>query len=279
MIAQAGWWAGGRGFRCAAPPPRAQHRVVLGTAHPRGQLPTRPRPDRELIAVERHKHRVQVRGDRPAHTLAGSHQPARPATRSAANPGMPKGLNHKLRADHHNPDPQCCWTVPGQRGYLAVTMSVLVSRLDPGSDAYRANCSAKLRLVEEFAAQSRVGDLKRHVLATGAWHRAVALPLGEGEGHRRLRRVPDVITKGLVANRGKLTREGRTADTFMGRSRRPNSSAAHGDRLDCEQLAFGLLPNADGRPSSKASHLVADNEGLLTCGEKWIDPGGVGTCE
>jgi hypothetical protein len=229
MIAQAGWWAGGRGVRCAAPPPRAQHRVVLGTAHPRGQLPTRPRPDRELIAVERHKHRVQVRGDRPAHTLAGSHQPARPATRSAANPGMPKGLNHKLRADHHNPDPQCCWTVPGQRGYLAVTMSVLVSRLDPGSDAYRANCSAKLRLVEEFAAQSRVGDLKRHVLATGAWHRAVALPLGEGEGHRRLRRVPDVITKGLVANRGKLTREGRTADTFMGRSRRPNSSAAHGD--------------------------------------------------
>jgi acetyl-CoA carboxylase carboxyltransferase component len=153
-------------------------------------------------------------------------------------------------------------------------MSVLVSRLDPGSDAYRANCSAKLRLLEEFAAQSRVGDLKRHVLATGAWHRAVALPLGEGEGHRRLRCVPDVITKGLVANRGKLTREGRTADTFMGRSRRPNSSAAHGDRLDCEQLAFGLLPNGDGRLSSKASLLSADDVRPLSCGQKWIDPGG-----
>jgi hypothetical protein len=152
-------------------------------------------------------------------------------------------------------------------------MSVLVSRLDPGSDAYRANCSAKLRLLEEFAAQSRVGDLKRQVLATGAWHRAVALPLGEGEGHRRLRRVPDVITKGLVANRGKLTREGRTADTFMGRSRRPNSSAAHGDRLDCEQLAFGLLPNGDGRLSSKASLLSADDVRPLSCDQKWIDRG------
>ena len=83
-----------------------------------------------------------------------------------------------------------------------------------------------------------------------------------------------MITKGLVANRGKLTREGRTADTFMGRSRRPNSSAAHGDRLDCEQLAFGLLPNGDGRLSSKASLLSADDVRPLSCDQKWIDPGG-----
>jgi hypothetical protein len=60
-------------------------------------------------------------------------------------------------------------------------MSVLVSRLDPGSDAYRANCSAKLRLLEELAeqlAQSRRVLASAMWPATGAWHRAVALPLG-----------------------------------------------------------------------------------------------------
>jgi hypothetical protein len=90
-------------------------------------------------------------------------------------------------------------------------MSVLARRLDRASAAYRANRSAKQRLLKEFSAQfaqNRVGGCERHVLATGAWHRGVALPLGRGEGHRRLRRVPDVITKGLVANRGKITRQG-----------------------------------------------------------------------
>ena len=155
-------------------------------------------------------------------------------------------------------------------------MSVLVSRLDPGSDAYRANCSAKLRLLEEFAAQfaqSRVGDCKRHVLATGAWHRAVALPLGGGEGDRRLRCGSDVITKGVVANRGKLTRQGGITGTFVERSRRPNSSAVHGDRLDCEQFDFGLFPSGDGRPGSKASRLGVDDVWPLSCSKKWIDPG------
>jgi hypothetical protein len=161
-------------------------------------------------------------------------------------------------------------------------MSVLASRLDPASAAYRANCSAKLRLLEEFAArlaQSRVGGCKRHVPATGAWHRAVALPLGGGEGDRRLRRVPDVITKSLVANRGKLTQQGGTAGISVERSRRPNSSAAHGERLDCRQLAFGLLPSGVGRLSSKASHLGVEDVWPLSCDQKWIDPGGRTTCD
>jgi hypothetical protein len=51
--------------------PRAQHRVVLGPAHPLGQLPTRPCPDRELAVVERHEHRVKTRRGRPARALPG----------------------------------------------------------------------------------------------------------------------------------------------------------------------------------------------------------------
>ena len=49
---------------------------------------------------------------------------------------------------------------------------------------------------------------------------------------------------------------------------------AHGDKRDCEQLAFGLFPNGDGRPSSKASHLIADDVPPLSCDQKWIDPAG-----
>jgi hypothetical protein len=51
--------------------PGTEHCVVLSTAHPLGQLPTRAGPDRELIAVEGHKHWVQARRGRPAGTLAG----------------------------------------------------------------------------------------------------------------------------------------------------------------------------------------------------------------
>jgi hypothetical protein len=49
----------------------AQGRVVLGAAHPLGQLPTRARPNGKLAVVERHEHRVQARGGRPAVALAG----------------------------------------------------------------------------------------------------------------------------------------------------------------------------------------------------------------
>jgi acyl-CoA carboxylase subunit beta len=155
-------------------------------------------------------------------------------------------------------------------------MSVLASRLDPASATYRANRSANLRLLEELAeqvAQSRA-DSKRDVPATGTRDRAVSLPLPGGQGYGRLRRVPDVRTKAVVTNRAKLTRQGRTTGTCMDRAKRLKSSAAHGARLACEQLAFGLFPNGDGRPSSKASHLMANDVGPLSCEQKWIDPGG-----
>jgi hypothetical protein len=51
--------------------PGAEGCVVLGAAHPLGQLPTRPRPDWELTMVERHKPRVKARGRRPPAALAG----------------------------------------------------------------------------------------------------------------------------------------------------------------------------------------------------------------
>jgi acyl-CoA carboxylase subunit beta len=155
-------------------------------------------------------------------------------------------------------------------------MSVLASRLDPAPATYRANRSANLRLLEELAeqvAQRRAGS-ERCVPATGTRYRAVGLPLRGGEGYGRLRRVPEVRIKAVVTNRGKLTRQGRATGTFMGRAKRLNSSAAHGDKLDCEQLAFGLFPSGDGRPSSKASHLMADDVRPLSWDQKWIDPGG-----
>ena len=49
--------------------------------------------------------------------------------------------------------PQRCWTAPGQRGYLSVTMSMLTSRLDRASESFRANRSANLRLLEELDEQ------------------------------------------------------------------------------------------------------------------------------
>jgi hypothetical protein len=158
-------------------------------------------------------------------------------------------------------------------------MSVLASRLDPASATYRANRSANLWLLEELDeqfAQSRAGN--ERCVPTGTRYRAVSLPLRGGEGYGRLRRVPEVRIKAVVTNRGKLTRQGRATGTFMGRAKRLNSSAAHGDRLDCEQLAFGLFPSGDGRPSSKASHLMADDVRPLSWDQEWIDPGGNEFC-
>jgi acyl-CoA carboxylase subunit beta len=54
----------------------------------------------------------------------------------------------------------------GAAGYLAVTMSVLASRLDRESATYRANRSANLNLLEDIAeqlAQSRAGGGQRYV--------------------------------------------------------------------------------------------------------------------
>jgi hypothetical protein len=51
--------------------PGTQGRVVLGAAHPLGQLPTRPRPHWELAVVERHKQRIQARGSLLPTALAG----------------------------------------------------------------------------------------------------------------------------------------------------------------------------------------------------------------
>jgi hypothetical protein len=173
--------------------------------------------------------------------------------------------------------PQRCWTAPGQRGYLSVTMSMLVSRLDRASESYRANRSANLRLLEELSeqlAQSRPGGGQKY----GDRHRCSALrcrlATRGGEGYGRLRRVPDVITKVLVADRGELIRQVRTTGRLLGCSERSNSSTAHGDGLDCEQFGFESFPSGDGRPGSRASHLSADNVWPLSCSEKWIDPGG-----
>jgi hypothetical protein len=155
-------------------------------------------------------------------------------------------------------------------------MSVLASRLDRASKSYGANRSANLRLLEELAerfAQSRAGS-ERDVPATGTRDRAVSLPLPGGEGYGRLRRVPDVRIKAVVTNRARLSRQGRATGTCIGRAKRLKSSAAHGARLACEQLAFGLFPNGDGRPSGKASHFIADDVWPLSCEQKWIDPGG-----
>jgi hypothetical protein len=50
--------------------PGAEGRVVLGAADPFGQLPTRPRPDRQLAVVEGHKFQVKARRGRPPGALA-----------------------------------------------------------------------------------------------------------------------------------------------------------------------------------------------------------------
>jgi hypothetical protein len=173
--------------------------------------------------------------------------------------------------------PQRCWTAPGRRGYLAVTMSVLVSRLDRASASYRANRSANLRLLEEIyeqLAQSRAGGDQGYVDRHRCSTLRCRLATRGGEGHGRLRRIPDMSTKVLVANRGELIRRVRSTGRPMGCSGRANSSMAHGDRLDCEQLGFESFPSGVGRPRSRASYLSADNVWPLSCSEKWIDPGG-----
>jgi hypothetical protein len=67
--------------------PRTEGRVVLGPPDPLGRLLTRPGPDREFAVVERHKHRVQARGCRPAAALA-----------SRLNHQLPDGL--RVRSGH-----------------------------------------------------------------------------------------------------------------------------------------------------------------------------------
>jgi acyl-CoA carboxylase subunit beta len=156
-------------------------------------------------------------------------------------------------------------------------MSVLASRLDRASESYRANRSANLRLLEELSeqlGQSRAGGDQGYVDRHWCSTLRCRLATRGGEGHRRLRRIPDMSTKVLVANRGELIRQVRSTGRPMGCSERLNSSMAHGDRLDCEQLGFESLPSGDGRPGSRASHLSADNVWPLSCSEKWIDPGG-----
>jgi acetyl-CoA carboxylase carboxyltransferase component len=63
------------------------------------------------------------------------------------------------------------WTAPGRRGYLAVTMSVLASRLDRASASFRANREANLALLAELDEQlalARAGGGEKYV----ARHRA-----------------------------------------------------------------------------------------------------------
>jgi acetyl-CoA carboxylase carboxyltransferase component len=156
-------------------------------------------------------------------------------------------------------------------------MSVLVSRLDRASASYRANRSANLRLLEEIyeqLAQSRAGGDQGYVDSHRCSTLRCRLATRGGEGHGRLRRIPDMSTKVLVANRGELIRRVRSTGRPMGCSGRANSSMAHGDRPDCEQLGFESFPSGVGRPRSRASYLSADNVWPLSCSEKWIDPGG-----
>ena len=49
--------------------PSTENRIVLGAAHPLGQLPTRPGPDGQLAVVERHEHQVKARRGRPPAAL------------------------------------------------------------------------------------------------------------------------------------------------------------------------------------------------------------------
>jgi acyl-CoA carboxylase subunit beta len=156
-------------------------------------------------------------------------------------------------------------------------MSMLVSRLDRASESYRANRSANLQLLEELSeqlAQSRAGGDQGYVDRHRCSALRCRLATRGGEGYGRLRRVPDVITKVLVADRGELIRQVRTTGRLLGCSERSNSSTAHGDGLDCEQFGFESFPSGDGRPGSRASHLSADSVWPLSCIEKWIDPGG-----
>ena len=74
--------------------------------------------------------------------------------------------SYAVKGGRSQPGSHRCWTGPGQRGYLAVTMSVLASRLDLASSTYRANRSANLRLLEEISeqlAQARAGGGQKYV--------------------------------------------------------------------------------------------------------------------
>jgi hypothetical protein len=156
-------------------------------------------------------------------------------------------------------------------------MSVLASRLDRAFATYRANRSATCGCSRSSPISlCRAGWVVAHAMSptTGARYRAVGLPLRGGEGHGRLRRVPDVSTKVVVANRGRSTCQGRTTGKLTGCARKLDSSMTHGDRLDCEQLRFELFPGGDRRLSSKASCLIADDVWPLSCDQKWMTPAG-----
>jgi hypothetical protein len=78
--------------------PGTEHRVVLGTAHPLGQLTAGPCSDRELIAVEGHKLWVQARRGRPVRWRAASI--ARWRTASGLRAGIPRPWRvNALRSD------------------------------------------------------------------------------------------------------------------------------------------------------------------------------------
>jgi acyl-CoA carboxylase subunit beta len=91
----------------------------------------------------------------------------------------PLGRPHRLTSCRTGPGPhkiEVGWELQrivrslldrtGAAGYLAVTMSVLASRLDQASASYRANRSANLRLLEEIAeqlAKARAGGGPKYV--------------------------------------------------------------------------------------------------------------------
>ena len=190
----------------------------------------------------------------------------------SAGPGAPAGSRGR-GALNLRPGLPRCWTASGRHGYLAVTMSVLASRLDRASPPIAPTCGCSR---SSPSSSCRAGRAAASAMspATDVPYCAVGLPLAGGEGHTRLRHVPNVITTVLAANRGKMIRQVRTTGRLTGCSATPNSSTAHGDRPGCGHLGFELFPTRDGRPSSKASCLGVDNAWPLSCSKKWIDPGG-----
>jgi hypothetical protein len=115
--------------------PGTEDRVVLGGADPLGQLPTRPRPDRQPTVVERHKRRVKARRGRQARALAGR---------------VDRPLLDRLGVAGCMPSP---WRVKALRSDgQVVPSSVAVALMLPSRSA-----SAKARLVSAPSARKRLG--------------------------------------------------------------------------------------------------------------------------